>query len=403
MSLLQFCKSERQKEIVECYERLQSERKAAKEIGCDRRNISKTLARVRRYAAECDPELHDQGVIPQGYRIKGVSNMIENSLGKPMWVKTERGAIIQQQAMQIAAESFANELPARPAREWSNPDADTDLIPWFNIGDGHIGMLAHDAEVGHNFDLKIAETELCEALGTLIDRAPVTERCVIQDMGDMSHYENYSGTTEASGHALDCDTRFHKMIDAYARTMEFIIEKALSKYRHVDVIINQGNHSRTNDHWMAVMLRALYRNEPRIHVLRNESVFIPYRMGNTFVMSHHSDKCKGARLAGVMANDFAQDWGETKYHYIDVGHVHHKSVTKEDNGAIIESFNQLAPADKYAHDGGWRSRSCLTVVLRSKTYGETGRMIITAEEVKDRLMKLDPGTTAKTRREVYTV
>lgn len=151
------------------------------------------------------------------------------------------------------------------------------------------------------------------------------------------------------------------------------------------------------------MLEIAYENNPRFNILNNDSVFIPYRMGNVFVLCHHTDKCKPTQLAAVMANDFAHDWGETAYHYIDGGHVHHRQTAKELNGAIYESWNQLAPMDKYAHDGGWRSRSCLNVVLRSKTYGEKGRITITAEEIKDLLDSLPEGTTANKRRKVYTV
>ena len=376
---------------------------AAKASGASRGSLRVGMKNLEERAARVDRRFHDSDQIPAGYQIKGVSNMMENSLGKPMWVKTEKAALQQQMEMEQAAKAFAADLPRVIPKSFAGPQQDADLIPWFNIGDGHLGMLAHDKEVGENFDLDIAEAELTHALALMIERAPLTDRCVIQDLGDMTHYENYSGTTEASGHALDCDTRFHKMVEVYARTMRSIVEMALTKYQFVDVIINQGNHSRTNDHWMAVMLRAIYENEPRIHVLRNESIFIPYRMGNTLVLCHHTDKCKPDALAAVMANDFAQDWGETKYHYCDGGHVHHSSRTKEINGAIVETFNQLAPMDKYAHDGGWRSRSMLTTVLRSKTYGETGRMVLTAEEVKDRIMQLTPGTTAQKRRVVYTV
>lgn len=69
----------------------------------------------------------------------------------------------------------------------------------------------------------------------------------------------------------------------------------------------------------------------------------------------------------------------------------------------MESWNQLAPGDKYAHDGGWRSRACLTCVLRSKTYGEKGRITISAEEVKDIIDKAVPGAEALKRRAVYSV
>jgi len=395
-----------EKSALNSMRKYKNARVAASCAGQNVNSFRSALERIRNRAYANLPGLHDstiQDAIPDGYQIKGVSNMVENSLGKPMWVKTEKAQAQQALEMDIAAKSYADKLPKVEPTKIAEQSDDTDLIPWFNIGDAHLGMLAHDKEVGHNFDLKIAERELCTALAMMIERAPRTQRCVVQDMGDFTHYDNMAGKTSESGHDLDFDTRLNKMIYVYSRVMRFIVTTALEKYQHVDVIINQGNHSRVNDHWMAAHLSAIYENEPRLTVLNNSSVFIPYRMGNTFVMSHHSDKCKGARLAGVMANDFAQDWGETKYHYVDIGHVHHKSVTKEDNGAIIESFNQLAPMDKYAHDGGWRSRQMLTTVLRSKTYGETGRMVLTAEEVKDRILKLKPGTTALSRREVYTV
>lgn len=104
-----------------------------------------------------------------------------------------------------------------------------------------------------------------------------------------------------------------------------------------------------------------------------------------------------------MATDFREDFGEAKYKYIDIGHIHHKSIAKEYDNVIIESFNQLAPIDKYAFEGGWRSRSFLTCVLRSKTYGEKGRLIITAEEVKDLLSCVPKGTNVKSLRKAYKV
>lgn len=279
----------------------------------------------------------------------------------------------------------------------------TDIIPWFQMGDAHMGMLAHEAETGHNFDLKIAERELRAAMTHLINSAPDCERCVIQDLGDMTHYETFDGVTMGHGHMLDYDNRYPKMIHVYARTMRHIVDTALAKFKFVDVIINQGNHSRSNDIWMRVFLQHVYQNNKRIHILDNASVFIPYRMGNTFVMCHHQDKCKPNKLIDVMMTDFRQDFGEAKYKYIDTGHIHHRSVAKETGDVTIESWNQLAPHDKYAHDGGWRSRSCLHRVLRSKTYGEKGRETLTAEEVQDRIHNLKPGTSSQARRDVYTV
>jgi hypothetical protein len=319
---------------------------------------------------------------------------------KLQWVKT---AIDEQKYLEIlkeAAQSFAQEIPPLTVEE-SPLDYQSDIIPWIQIGDAHLGLLSHKNEVGENFDLKIAESELCKAISILIDELPNCERIVINDLGDFTHYENFTATTEASGHLLDYDSRFTKMIKVYSRVMRFIVEKALTKSKNVDVIINQGNHSRTNDIWMAELLRVAYGHTNRVHVLNNDSVFIAYRMGKTLVMTHHSDKCKPARLADVMVTDFRKDYGETEFHYIDIGHVHHAQVMKEYPSIIVESFNHLAAMDRYAHDNGWRNRKSITVILRSKTYGEIGRRLLPIQEVRDRLNKIS--ITGSSDKEVFTV
>lgn len=152
---------------------------------------------------------------------------------------------------------------------------------------------------------------------------------------------------------------------------------------------------------MAEMLRIVYGHTGRVHVLNNDSVFIAYRMGNTLVMTHHSDKCKPAQLAHVMTNDFRKDYGETEYHYIDVGHVHHGMVMKEHPGIFVESFNHLASLDRWAHDSGYRNRKSITVILRSKKYGEQGRRVLSIQEIRDRMQKEQQ--TMPVERQVYTV
>jgi hypothetical protein len=264
---------------------------------------------------------------------------------------------------------------------------DSDVIPWFQMGDAHLGMLAHEAETGANFDLKIAERELCAAFAALIDESPARERAVLNDLGDATHYENMRAATEHSGHLLDADGRFPKMIGVYVRVMRFIIERMLKKYRIVDVLINRGNHSETNDIWMAELLRQVYSHTDRVNVLPNTSLFVPYRMGNTFVLVHHSHKTKAENLISIMAHDYRQDWGETEYHYVDVGHLHHKWAAREDWGCVIEMWNTLAEKDKWHHDSGYRSLQSLTRVDRSRTYGEVGRRVLPIKEIRDIIVR----------------
>jgi len=383
--------TERQWEKIAAIIEHGSASKAGPAMGVDKSDIARTVHAVRKKAVlQGYSPAHDMThVAPEPFVVKGVSTYYDKE-GKPrgQWVKTRLDEELLAEARAEAIAAFTADCPAIPAP--SGPlDYQTDIIPWVQIGDAHIGLLCHTAEVGENFDLKIASAELCGAIEILIDELPPCERLVINDCGDMTHYENFAGTTEASGHALDYDTRFPKMIGVYSHVMRWIIDKALTKAAHVDVIVNQGNHSRTNDIWMAELLRVAYGHTGRVHVLNNDSVFIGYRMGNTFVMTHHSDKCKPARLAQVMATDFAKDWGETEHRYIDIGHIHHSMVSKEHPGVFIESWNHLAASDQWAHDSGYRNRKSITTVLRSRTYGEVGRRTLPIQEIRKRISGAD--------------
>lgn len=386
--LVQFA-TVRQLEYIEAIEKHGSQRKACAALGVAGNTIAEAMRNLRKVASRqgYSPKHHWVHPVPETHIAKGVSQYFDKD-GKPggVWMKASLREQEIEAAIKEAAQGFIADLPALPAapppRNFS-----TDVIPWIMIGDAHLGMLAHDMETNENFDLKIAESELLAAIGMMVEEMPPCERCVINDLGDFTHYDNFVAQTAASGHNLDADGRFPKMLRVYSRVMRKIIEMALTKASHVDVIINQGNHSRINDFWMRELLQVAYGHTGRVHVLNNDNVFIAYRMGNTLVMTHHSDKCPPARLVGVMTTDYRKDYGETEFHYIDIGHIHHKMAVKEMPGVVIESWNTLAGKDNWAHSAGYRARQSLSVVLRSRTYGEIGRRTLPIEEVRARMAR----------------
>lgn len=372
------------REAVEVRAKHETTTEAAKALGLPRQTLVDRLKVAARRGMA--PEAGLDHPLGEGFSLGGYSKFTKTAAGEPIWLKVKAAEQDYWQGVQAAIEAVQ---PIDRTILPSPSEPQSDVIPWLQIGDAHIGMLASEAETGANFDISIAEREICAAAAALIDQAPACERMVINDLGDGSHYETFRAMTEASGHAVDYDTRYWKMIEAYIRISRFIVERALAKARTVDCIYNQGNHSRSNDTWIAATMRAIYGNSGRVNVLRNESPFIAYRMGKTLVVVHHGDKAKPDKFRDVVASDFAADWGEAEFRYLDGGHVHH-SQRKELAGCVFESWNNLAPRDKYAHDGGWRSRQCMSMVFRSRNYGEVGRAVMPIERVRDLIREKHP-------------
>lgn len=396
--------TEAQARVLDAINKHTSMNAAAKALGMNKSTVRDALFAVKRKAAiyGYSPEHNWTHAVPQTHVAKGVSTYFPKTEQQPAaWVKADLRQEAYNEMVKAAIGEFIQEV--EPIHTKPAPlNFQSDIIPWIQIGDAHIGMLAHAAEVGENFDLKLAERELCAAISILIDEMPHCERIVINDLGDATHYDNMEAATAASGHALDADGRHPKMLRVYSRTMRFIVDKVLTKARFVDVLINQGNHSRINDFWMRELLTVAYGHTGRVNILDNDNVFTPYRMGNTLVMVHHSDKCPPARLIGVMTSDFRKDFGETEFHYIDIGHVHHHFVSKEHPSVVIESWNHLAPNDKWSHDSGYRARKAITVVLRSKTYGDVGRRVLPIEEIRAKIATAAGGQVIQ-RKVVHTV
>lgn len=359
---------------------------AAAAMGIPRPTFQNRLLEARRRFPDPFREELDHKVA-DGFELRGYSQFTKTAAGEPIWLKTRKAERDYWEGVAAAIREVSLENLPQVSNSPTAPEGD--IIPWLQIGDAHIGMLACETETGANFDIAIAETEICAAALALIEQAPPCERMVINDLGDGTHYETFKAETEASGHRVDQDTRYWKMVQAYIRITRFIIEAALKKAATVDYIANQGNHSRSNDIWIAATIEALYGPTGRVNVLRNESPFIAYRMGKTLVVVHHGDKAKPEKFRDVVCSDFAADWGETDFRYLDGGHVHH-SQRKELAGCIFESWNNLAPRDKYAHDGGWRSKQCMSLVLRSRTYGEIGRQVMPIERVRDLIRAKHP-------------
>lgn len=401
----QYCSTEKQKEALKACRECGSKRGAARKLGIDDKSLRTRLQGVERQAK-------NSGYIPQNGMTEPFDPLLAHQKST---VHVKDGQVVEywarmspdeekwQKIREKAIEAFCEPLPKIKVRPFSKKNLDKDVIPWLQIGDGHIGMLSHKNETGHNFDLKIAERELCKATATLISRAPDAERCVINDLGDLTHFTNNTATTEASGNLLDYDTRFWKMIEVYARTLRFIIDTASQKFKYVDVILNQGNHSSTNDVAARVWATMLYEGAGRVNFLDNTPALIPYRMGNTFVVTTHTDKMKPEKAASAMAVDYRQDFGECKYKYIDGGHLHNDHARLTYGETLFQCWNNLAPNDKWHSDKGYRNSSYLTMVQRSRTYGEIGTQRVTREQVRDILDKVPAGTSAQERRKVYTV
>jgi len=244
-------------------------------------------------------------------------------------------------------------------------------------------MLAWEAECGASWDLKIAQDTFCKLFDSLIDAAPRCHKVVIENLGDLLHYDNIMGVTSRSGHHLDTDGRYAKMVDVVIIILRFIITKCLQHFGAVHIINAIGNHDDVGAIWISRLLAVAYEDEPRVTVDTNPGPCSYVRFGSTLIGVHHGHTIKMAKLPGVMATDKRKDWGDTDFQYWHTGHIHHDStfIAQEFPSCKVESFRTLAPKDSYATWGGWRSGQDSKCIIFHEKFGEVSRITKNIAEV----------------------
>lgn len=312
------------------------------------------------------------------YIIKGVSTYY-NADGevRGQWVKTRLDDELRERMIRTAAETLAADIP-RAEPIFPPKETEEDLLNLYVFTDYHVGMLAWHREGGEDWDLDIAERLLISAFADMIRKSPPAETAIVGQIGDFLHFDSFKPLTPASGHLLDADSRFTKMIEVAVRVLRRIVGLALERHRKVIVLNAEGNHDESSSAWLRVLFKALFENEPRVHVEDSPLPFYAYQHGEIMLAFHHGHKVKMDSLPALFAQQFRQMWGATKKSYGHSGHYHHE-VVKEFSGIKWTQHPTLAARDAYAARGGYHAERATNAITYHKKYGQVSTITVKPE------------------------
>ena len=379
MSLLNYCNTERQAEVVRLFESGMNKTEIGAALGVTRETIKSTLKTVSdRAAKQGHSPQHDMvHTVPDGYKVKGVSTYY-NDEGKPtgQWVKSQadekRQLEIMLERLDTAMDSIPRFMPTVTPEK-----TDENLLTLLTITDFHLGMYAWEAETGDAWDVDIARQVFLDSVYKMIQGSPKSEVGVLCQLGDFLHWDGMLAITPTSAHVLDADTRYGKLVDLAMTVMSQAVGMMLDHFGRVVVVSAEGNHDISGSIWLRKFIKHVFGDDERVEVIDNEFPFYGYLWGETMLGFHHGHKVKLANLHKLFASEprFRKMWGSATQTYIHVGHYHHEKVI-EDGGAIAEQHPTLSARDAYAARGGWVSQRGAKVITYHKTDGEVARITV---------------------------
>ncbi len=329
------------------------------------------------------PERGDRFAVPDGHVVKGVSALVDAE-GRVIqqWQKTAVEKEGQLVAFRAMVDGLKEELP-RIAIMPAPQHVEEELLNQFVVTDSHFGMLAHREETGADYDLRLAEQLLLDWFAAAVAGAPQAHTAVLAQLGDLLHHDALESVTPAHKHVLDADSRLHKVVRVVIRTLRRVVDLLLQKHKQVHVVMASGNHDPASSVWVRELLATIYENEPRVTVDTSPMLYYAYKWGDTALFYHHGHKRGVAQVDATLAGMFREMFGQSKYAFAHVGHLHSDEGRKSAL-MYVERHETLAAPDAYAAGGGWLSGRSAKVITYSRRYGEVARATLRPEMVSGR-------------------
>jgi hypothetical protein len=372
--------SVRQIEYIEAVEKHGSIRAAARALGVNKNSIAQSLDGLKKKAAlQGHSPAHDMTrTVPDGYKVKGVSTLY-NSEGviSAQWVKSSADEQAREAIQKAAFDALAEELP-RVAAVKPPAVTNSSLATVYTLTDSHVGALCWHEEGGADWDLKIAEATLTGCFEKMAAASPASRVGIVAQLGDFLHQDGISAVTPTSGHLLDADGRFAKVVQVAVRVLRRVVDIALAKHERVVVLLAEGNHDISSSIWLRTMFAALYENEPRVSVIDSPLPYYVHQHGEVMLAWHHGHLKKNDQLPLLFASQFPKVWGNTVKRYAHTGHRHH-TEEKEHSGMTVTQHPTLAARDAYAARGGWIADRAVTAITYHDKFGKHSTATICPE------------------------
>lgn len=374
--------TDRQAEYIRAVNKHGGFRQAAKHLGIKHTGILRSINSVKAKAAMAgySPEHNMRQTAPEPFFVDGVSTLFDGDGNvRNQWVKTKVDTERRREVLRAAYEALSDDLPrllpiASPAH------TEDSLCNFYPMTDCHVGMLAWHKEGGADWDLKIAEATLVDCFERMVTTAPKSLIGVVGQLGDFLHYDGLMPVTPTSGHILDSDGRFSKIVQAAIRILRRLIDLALQRHEIVVVLIAEGNHDLASSVWLRCMFKALYENEPRVAFVDSELPYYAFQHGETMLAFHHGHLSKKENLPLLFAASFPEMWGSTSKRYCHTGH-YHSVDEREHPGMKVIQHPTIAARDAHTSRYGWISERDVTAITYHSEFGQVTRTTVTPEMV----------------------
>ncbi len=351
------------KEDIEAVKEINEDENATKQVEIEIQGNGTQTSTVRVKLTEeqkkdADYLLRVHGYDPNQWEIVNAKQTIwnQNSNKKGMidlysskiTVKPRKGFNWNEENIRKIFDSLGTDKVFEP-EIYEEKENDRNLL-FIPLADIHFGLYATMELSGEDYNTRIAKRRVRYVIDKVLERISDKhiDKIIFLVGNDGINADNIAGTT-TSGTPQDNQLNWFDTIRQFTELMIEVLDK-LEQIAPVLAFLVPSNHDLHSMFGICETLKAYYRNNPNITICGEATQRKYFRFGKNMIGFSHDEKEKN--VAKIMAAEQPKIWGETKFKYFMISHLHHE-IVKDDYGVDIRRLPTISGRSYWTNKCGF--------------------------------------------------
>lgn len=250
--------------------------------------------------------------------------------------------------LKVAKEVFSKEMkPLEIAKKEIDKALNNNKMMEIPAIELHLGKLSWRGDTGQDYDQHIAR----ERFNKIIEEVVIEQEnqkcgtCFISIGNDFFNSDTINDTT-TKGTQQHSDVRWKKMFLVGLKLYTQALMTLREKFNKVDVQLVQGNHDAMASFYLYIALQQAFKEDNVINFSDDLKLTQCYQFGKCAIFTNHGDK-NLKRLIKSIPAEFYQEWGQSLYRELHLGHLHKEVVVDDESGLITRRIGSPSGTDDW--------------------------------------------------------
>lgn len=214
----------------------------------------------------------------------------------------------------------------------------------------HLGKLAWAGDTGQDYDQKIAKDRFRHIIKEVCNEQDIQKaETLFMTIGNDFFNSDTVENTTTKGTYQNNDLRWKKMFLVGLELYKEALITLRDKFGKIDIQLCQGNHDVMSSYYLYIALSQFFSEDDKIKFSSNLQTTQCYQFGKVAIFTNHGDT-NLKRLIKSIPAEFYEEWGQSTFRELHLGHLHKEVVVDDESGMITRRVGSPSGTDEWHYN-----------------------------------------------------